>query len=202
MIWKNIATGWGVCQKGLVWQVTQGTHTNFWHDNWLAHSLNNRSLIHGPLTEQEQNIIVAHALNTIGNSNQIMSLNLPTSIIQRITEYYIPPYSILPYRIIWGHTLSGLFSVSSCYKMLIKSNELPNHHGWIWHLRTLPKIKILFWLLSHSRLPTQHYLHILGILPSTICTICQQEAETIPHIFFKCVNAQKYWLDLQLRLLI
>ena len=49
--------------------------------------------------------------------------------------------------------------------------------------------------LLHRIVPTNKFLHLCKLVDSPLCTFCNQEEETISHLFWDCHVAQKFWTD-------
>ena len=49
--------------------------------------------------------------------------------------------------------------------------------------------------ILHRILPTQKLLHSMGFADSADCTFCQQETETLIHLFYECPIVQRFWND-------
>lgn len=65
--------------------------------------------------------------------------------------------------------------------------------------KTITKDERLRWFqirLLHRILPTNKFLHMCRIVDSSECTFCNQEEETICHLFWDCHVTQKFWADL------
>lgn len=148
-----------------------------------------RTLIEGPLQHNEDQLTIQEVLNNGHDTSLATSFELPPALIEKINSVYLPFNSIRPDCIIWGLSPIGQFTVSSCYKVLTHSTQFPNLHGWIWRLNLPPKIKSFLWLISHNRLPTNSYLHRLGILSSNLCTLCQVHKEQLA-IFYSTALTQ------------
>lgn len=95
----------------------------------------------------------------------------------------------------WGITPTGHFSVNFMYRAIAQANQQKlspvntlnrsTSHNWSW-IRKLPippKVKSFMWILQHNRLPTQHFLHSIGIIPSNVCQFFHTGQETTTHIF-------------------
>nr|KYP51194.1 hypothetical protein KK1_027003 [Cajanus cajan] len=66
----------------------------------------------------------------------------------------------------------------------------------IWHLKIPPKVAILQWRLLHNALPSiDNLLRRSIILPplDSMCVMCNEQPETLPHLFFSCPIADQLW---------
>ena len=50
--------------------------------------------------------------------------------------------------------------------------------------------------IVHRILPTNKFLHMCNIVPSNKCYFCDQEIETLIHIFFDCIHIMALWKDI------
>ncbi|XP_020206066.1 uncharacterized protein LOC109791211 [Cajanus cajan] len=102
-------------------------------------------------------------------------------------------------RWVWPIDKSGCFSVSSTYKALhdLKYNgQVDDLLAHIWHMKIPPKAVILQWRLLHNALPSVDNLLRRGIvLPplDSMCVMCNEQPETLPHFFFSCPIADQLW---------
>nr|KYP76329.1 Putative ribonuclease H protein At1g65750 [Cajanus cajan] len=102
-------------------------------------------------------------------------------------------------RWVWPIDKSGCFSVSSTYKALhdLKYNgQVDDLLAHIWHMKIPPKAVILQWRLLHNALPSVDNLLRRGIvLPplDSMCVMCNEQPETLPHFFFSCSIADQLW---------
>lgn len=105
-----------------------------------------------------------------------------------------------------GADRRGRFSVSSVYKMLIKTkiqreNWLENVQGqsdtsieeqiWtkLWNITVPSKIKNFLWRLGQNLMPTSDVLHHRHMATSSVCAICSSE-DNWKHVLFECMLAR------------
>ena len=48
----------------------------------------------------------------------------------------------------------------------------------------------------HRYLATNKFLHKIGVVPSSLCTFCEREGESIEHLLIECDYSNKFWQDL------
>lgn len=64
----------------------------------------------------------------------------------------------------------------------------------IWNKWLPIKVNCFLWRLLLNRLPTKSILASKGIpVPSTACSLCSLEEETIEHLFYECSAAKEIW---------
>ncbi|KAK4711266.1 hypothetical protein R3W88_005779 [Solanum pinnatisectum] len=100
----------------------------------------------------------------------------------------------------WGLNSNGIFTIKSIQNLLASNNKTDYSFQWIWSLNTLHKIKHFLWLCSHNRLPTNSYLHHLGIITDPSCPICHNAVESTTHTLLECHLVKKLWLDMGLNM--
>ncbi|XP_058776463.1 uncharacterized protein LOC131650774 [Vicia villosa] len=85
------------------------------------------------------------------------------------------------------------FNMKQIYDVLIEESPKVS---WRYLLhRNLARPRALFttWMLCHGRLPTKDRLTKLGFIQDTVCSICQNDAETTAHLFFNCRRLKEIW---------
>ena len=96
---------------------------------------------------------------------------------------------------IWHHSSSGLYTVKSCYDMLLSLNGLPSvgfSEAWkrFWNLSLPPKVLDFVWRLCSNCLPLRVRLHKKGVVLDTCCGLRDMEVEDASHLFFNCSFAR------------
>lgn len=97
----------------------------------------------------------------------------------------------------WSPAANGIFSVKSCYKVLLnmkiqRDNSLnkfmPLQLLWkrIWKLSVPNKYKLFLWRLWHNILPTVSALNSRGLHIQDPCFMCQNAEENVVHVFMAC----------------
>jgi ribonuclease HI len=71
----------------------------------------------------------------------------------------------------------------------------PNPALWksIWSLKTIPKIDLFLWTLSHSSIQTGENLQKKGWEGPFRCPLCQQAEETSNHLLLNCNFSREVW---------
>ena len=98
-----------------------------------------------------------------------------------------------------GHHLSsGLYTVKSCYDMLLSLNGLPSvgfFEAWkrFWKFPLPPKVLDFVWRLCSNCLPLRVRLHQKGVVLYTCCGLCDMEVENAYHLFFNFSFARSCW---------
>lgn len=110
-------------------------------------------------------------------------------------------------RLVWGFSKSGLFTVRSCYHLLISSKHgeeeeaLDRCEGadslwkWIWALQVPPKIRKFLWRACHEIIPTRTALVRRHVGSNPFCEFCKLKMETGAHLFFHCSYVTSIWME-------
>ncbi|XP_074297995.1 uncharacterized protein LOC141628796 [Silene latifolia] len=74
----------------------------------------------------------------------------------------------------------------------------------VWHNWAVPKHRFIAWLVYMNALNTRHKLKRIGVSDSSLCCLCEQEEETVQHLFFDCAYSRRVmggiseWLGLNM----
>ena len=109
-----------------------------------------------------------------------------------------------PDKIAWAHSPSGLFTVSSAYRLLISydsigqagsSNVEPQKQFWkgVWRLRVPNKIEHFIWRACNDASPIMSNLFHWQITSSNKCELCQLCLEDPLHAFWSCKEVESAW---------
>ena len=112
-------------------------------------------------------------------------------------------------KIVWKFNNNGDYTMSSAYWIFFNENHKEAHSVWnsciwkrLWSLNLLFKLVIFLWKFCTKCLPIRSELHkrVLGI--SLLCNFCNEENETMEHLFFLCLVVRTIWfgIDLSLRI--
>lgn len=102
-------------------------------------------------------------------------------------------------RLVWLPSTSGDFSVKATHRLLRQlqgvSHTAASQSTWkaVWNSTLHNRHKLLLWKLLHNALPTLARLQHLIPLPSLICYLCHQEAESLQHFLLHCPLIKLLW---------
>lgn len=98
---------------------------------------------------------------------------------------------------IWSVNSNGLFSTSSCYKLIDQYDPYDKDYTWLWNLHYPNKIKIFIWKCYHNRIPTRSYLAHIGININPKCPTCKLHDEIFITSFGLVTLLSTYGLTLE-----
>jgi hypothetical protein len=95
----------------------------------------------------------------------------------------------------WGHSTTGNFSVKEAYYLQGNYQDQAKESIWgkIWNSTLWPKVSIFLWLTVQNRILTWDNLKKWGFIGPSICPLCQQQEETMEHLFNHCHYSQTIW---------
>ncbi|XP_015386698.1 uncharacterized protein LOC107177439 [Citrus sinensis] len=97
----------------------------------------------------------------------------------------------------------GLYTIRSCYRLLNNYVNAPSSGIWrkIWSLEVPSKVKVFLWRAAQNVLPTTDNLIWKRVEVMPICSLCNQQKETVVHALVNYVFAQTCWLTSSLGLI-
>ena len=81
----------------------------------------------------------------------------------------------------------------------IDENSIHWKHSYIlpFHCTRETRLRTFQFKLLHRRIATNRYLNRIGISLTDTCTFCEQNSETLIHLFWDCVYTQTFWQNFQ-----
>ena len=81
----------------------------------------------------------------------------------------------------------------------IDENSINWKHSYIlpFHCTGETRLRTFQFKLLHRRIATNRYLNRIGISLTDTCTFCEQNSETLIHLFWDCVYTQTFWQNFQ-----
>ncbi|KAK3212019.1 hypothetical protein Dsin_016725 [Dipteronia sinensis] len=96
--------------------------------------------------------------------------------------------------IAWKFIPSGIFSVSSFRRRLEElDNGSPAGFTLLWNGTCPPKVELFLWQLVRGRVLVADVLHRFGVGVSLVCKLCNNENETLNHVFLHYAWSRKVW---------
>ena len=209
--WRSIAQARHVIRLGTRWRIGSGSKVNIWRDHWVGSS--------PPFTifSQRQILPETATVSALIDSEVrqwkfplIDTIFMPEEAERIKAVPLLPPHKDdIP---VWRGTSHGRFTTQSAYKIQLR--ELQNKSGapsnprrsnifWkkLWGADVPNKIKTFMWRTCNSILPTKTKLFQRGIVASSSCPVCHDEAETEKHILWECDFAREAWTNSSLEFL-
>lgn len=187
--WRAIWTARPYLVQGIRTWIGDGTTTSIWHDAWLNEDNSFRILTTIP-TDNQAPKLVSELLDPYSRTWCSAKLQqwfweVDRERIRRVAVGGMEA----PDRKVWHYTKNGMFSVKSCYHLIMNMNSssssAPTVSGfagatvegkwqWLWWLVLPPKVKMFLWRACCNSLPTQVELFRPKVVPSLICPRCHE----------------------------
>ena len=95
---------------------------------------------------------------------------------------------------IWPGQVRRSYTVKLGYLWLLGART---HQPWgaiIWNRRSLPRHTFTAWLFFHQRVPVRHRItKFNNQIGEVLCGLCNEEEETLEHLFLSCTWAREFW---------
>lgn len=81
---------------------------------------------------------------------------------------------------------------------LRESGQKVDWHNLVWGKSFVPRLAVILWLLCQKRLNSKDRLKRWGIkIEDGTCVLCQEEEESMDHLFFSCKFTGAVWRKIQ-----
>ncbi|XP_074292354.1 uncharacterized protein LOC141619224 [Silene latifolia] len=90
----------------------------------------------------------------------------------------------------WAANLKG-YSIREGYEWLRNKQPKQDWVQLVWNDWNLPKHALILWLVMNQGLNIKAKLFQFGCCPDNRCCICDQEPETLEHLFFDCLYSRQ-----------
>ena len=99
------------------------------------------------------------------------------------------------------------YNIKKGHRLLFEQ-EQPVKVQWatiVWDRLSIPKHRVIFWLVMLEKLKTREKLGKLGLVTDCACLFCAEEQEVLSHLFFdcryskECLAGSKDWLGLNFK---
>ena len=194
-------------RNGIKMMVGNGEKTRFWEDVWIAET---------PLAEKFPRLysISAQQQTLIADLGVWDGLSWSWNIIWRrkffeweLATFHelqaLPNHATLTQdvadKVVWLHHNSGAYKVKSFLNLLLDTQEISQgafaHANMVWRSLTPPNSELLLCILVVGKLNTLDRLSRLNIRQGmdNSCVLCQQEVESINHLFCYCPFTWSVW---------
>lgn len=96
-------------------------------------------------------------------------------------------------KVTWKSQKNGVFTVNSAWKNMTTNQDRVPWHSIVWFPGQIPRHSFVTWLALLGRLNTKDKLIKWGVINSNVCSLCNQKAEDIEHLFFDCCFSAHIW---------
>ncbi|XP_061351083.1 uncharacterized protein LOC133296147 [Gastrolobium bilobum] len=198
--WKGIQQVWGQVQMGARILLGDGRNIKFWEDSWLP-GINR--LLDEAQTEVPEAISKWRVADCVSNEGdwkwELLNQFLPVGITSVISGIPPPKDSDDRDKVIWSHSSSGTFSVSSTYSFLCSPQSSQDAVDWglIWRWGA-QRIKVFLWLLYSNKILSNAERVRRHMADNSSCPRCQFPVENRDYIFRSCGwtrDIWKHWID-------
>ena len=157
-----------------------------------------RQLIQGPLTQEANLLQIKDVVSDTGWAWNRIPFELPSDVKAMIQATPISITSRGRDRISWLGNPRGTFDLKSAYGIATNedSEVTTSSVGWIWKLKTLPRIKTFLWMCFHGSIGVKECLVRRRVIEEDLCPICQREPESILHALRDCRRVKDIWRQL------
>jgi hypothetical protein len=194
--WRAIERCKAIISKGACYLIGDGKSVDCWKDPWVP-------WIPGFLPKPKDLLVPPNEMlvsSLINQENTSWNVSLlqeyfDEDSVNAICQIHLP-LRPSPNKLCWIADPKGVFSVKSAYKLNLCHTWPSNPDTcWkaLWKCKIHERLKTLIWRIGCNALPTN--LNIFSRLSKgcLLCPLCGVEAESIPHIFFKCEVTRMFW---------
>jgi len=190
-LWSSFKSEVGTIQANSSWIIGLGENINFWLDNWCGDSIAN----HLNFPQHLQSNLTAMVSDFIDNfqwrfprgfSLIFPSITQPVSQVSLLVEDWQD-------KLAWKHNNTGELSFKDSF--LFKYGVGQNVHWakYVWSPDIPPSKSFFVRRMLHNRAPTDENLMLRGSSLPSMCSSCNSQAESSPHLFFDCPFAIQLW---------
>ncbi|XP_074302987.1 uncharacterized protein LOC141637401 [Silene latifolia] len=83
------------------------------------------------------------------------------------------------------------YTVSNGYEWLMGPHPQQTWSTIVWSNWKIPKHSFISWVIMREGLNTKSKLHAYGYCQDALCILCEEQAETITHLFEDCIFSCK-----------
>ncbi|KAF8655413.1 hypothetical protein HU200_061155 [Digitaria exilis] len=181
-------------------QIGGGRTTLFWTDRWLNDSSITelaRCLMQAVGPRIQKRWTVREALH-----NRQWARDITGALTVQVILEYLQIWELvqqvhldddLPDRVLWRWTADQQFTTASAYQAFFQGQYSTPGVKVLWKARAPNKCRFFLWLGLHDLvwIADRHKRH--GLQPTDTCILCQNESETITHLFISCSYSRATW---------
>ncbi|KAF7844578.1 ribonuclease H [Senna tora] len=202
--WKSIMNSKDIIMNNLEWQIGSGSDVNTNHHAWWP-MLRDHNLFPKVMDLIQHNSLMWNTvtLNRVydtHNARCIASIHISVTNVRD--------------KLLWKGSNDGEYSVRQGYKMVLRNSSSqvsnavsvqvpnPSHRNniWrlIWRLKLPYRIVMFMWRVLNNNLPTFSVLNRHHMPLQNICNACNQDDESLIHVFLQCNFASAVWFGTHL----
>ena len=196
-VWRNtIKVDQPLLREGK-WRVGNGYNIPLNHKDWFPHSNFSAHQSHlltgtmGDLIDDDARTWKADLIRKLYHFHRASS----------ILQITISKTNSVQDTLCWKFSNNGEFQVHKVYDLLSRnyagqSSSFQAHSGWwrsFWKIKVPLKVSNFVWKLLNNCLPTFHNLHVRGISNGNLCLMCNEEEESLTHLFLLCPFTRACW---------
>ncbi|KAF4354750.1 hypothetical protein F8388_026545 [Cannabis sativa] len=84
------------------------------------------------------------------------------------------------------------YVITTGYKLFNTPKSNTQWSKEVWSRMNTPKQSIILWLVMLNKLKTKDRLIKMGIMVQEKCSLCEEQAKSIQHLFFDCKETGGY----------
>ncbi|GJT14880.1 RNA-directed DNA polymerase, eukaryota, reverse transcriptase zinc-binding domain protein [Tanacetum coccineum] len=178
--------------------IGNGDSTKFWDDLWCGEQLLKYKFHRIFMLDSDRDCLVANRI-PLSNWHSVFRRN-PRGGVESFQfealQDALKDVVLSDHRDSWKWSLdnSAGFSVASVRRLIDSRILVIDQNATSWNRCVPNKVNVFLWRLSLNKLPFRVNLDRKGIdVGSVLCLICQDDVESVNHIFFSCEMAKVLW---------
>lgn len=198
-MWRKLLKLREIAKKFYRMEIGNGRHISYWYDRWsekgvVADLLGDRGFIdmgirkEATLAEAALRFRRKKKHRTEILNEMEMSLNQARDMICNDKE------DVGIWRGSSGY--KQRFTTSETWQNIRETNALQSWTRGVWFSMGTPRFAFIVWLAMKNRLATMDRVSQWSRGVDVTCVLCNNEAETREHLFFKCSYSAKLWSSL------
>ncbi|CAN6343306.1 unnamed protein product [Urochloa humidicola] len=187
-------------QASLAITLGDGHLTMFWTDRWLG----DRSpcVLAPDLCKLVRPAVRKHRTVAQGLANRAWTQDIAGVLTIQTIEQYLNLWPVMrdvqlqqgrEDVLSWRWCPSATYLARSAYRAFFLGSARFPAAKHIWNAWAPLKVKFFVWLAANRRIWTADRRHRLGLQDWTACKLCDQEQESVEHLFITCPYTRAVW---------
>ncbi|KAL3629912.1 hypothetical protein CASFOL_026224 [Castilleja foliolosa] len=196
-IWSDICQCRELIREGAIYPVSSLSTISIWAEPWIP-SIPRFTPSFSNINPNTLSVSLVRDLIDFSSCSwklQSLTATFSPSLVLEILKIQISP-SDSPKSLVWSPSLSGNFSTKSFYHHSQRarfSNHAPTDWNQIWNFKLHNRHKLLLWRILHNILPNKAKLGDLFPILDPCCFLCNNNVESLDHLFITCPVTQQIW---------